>query len=67
MEQGAYTRSDLTLGYHAPQDRYYFELFARNLEDHNVAIQGSLVNGETFASLAPPRTFGINFGGRLGQ
>ena len=67
MEQGAYTNTDLTLGYHAPQDRYYFELFARNLEDHNVAIQGSLVNGETFASLAPPRTFGINFGARVGQ
>jgi iron complex outermembrane receptor protein len=67
MEQGAYTRSDLTLGYHAPQDRYYFELFGRNLEDHNVAIQGSLVNGETFASLAPPRTFGISFGARVGQ
>ena len=67
MEQGAYTRTDLTLGYHSPQDRYYFQLFVRNLEDHNVAIQGSLVNGETFASLAPPRTFGINFGARVGQ
>lgn len=67
MEQGAYTRTDLTLGYHAPQDRYYFGLFARNLEDHNVAIQGGQTNGETFASLAPPRTFGINFGARVGQ
>ena len=67
MEQNAYSRTDLTVGYHAPQDRYYFELFGRNLEDHNVATQGSLVNGETFASLAPPRTFGINFGARVGQ
>jgi hypothetical protein len=45
----------------------YVELFGRNLKDHNVAIQGSLVNGETFASLAPPRTYGISFGARMGQ
>ena len=67
MEQGAYTSTGLTFGYHASKDRFYVELFGRNLEDHNVAIQGSLVNGETFASLAPPRTYGISFGARLGE
>jgi len=66
MEQNSYTRTDVFLNYDSPDGRYYVQVYGRNLEDNNIAVQASLTNGESFASLAPPRTFGITFGARFG-
>jgi iron complex outermembrane receptor protein len=65
MEQGGYSRTDVFLNYDSPDGRYYVQVFGRNLEDNNIAVQASQNNGENFVSLAPPRTFGVTFGGRF--
>jgi iron complex outermembrane receptor protein len=67
QEQRSYSRTDIFVNYDSPGGRYYVQVFARNLEDNNVAVEGSQTNNINFASLAPPRTFGVTFGARFGD
>jgi len=67
QEQRGYSRTDIFVNYDSPGGRYYVQVFARNLEDNNVAEEGSQTNNINFASLAPPRTFGVTFGARFGE
>ncbi len=63
--QEGYTRTDLTLGYEAPDQRYSFRVFVRNLEDKATTFQGATVNATTgymFSVLNPPRTYGAALG-----
>lgn len=63
--QEGYTRSDLVLGYEAPDERWNLRAFVRNLENKATAISGTGVNATTglfFTVLNPPRTYGAAFG-----
>ncbi|WP_306397266.1 TonB-dependent receptor [Telluria beijingensis] len=53
--QPSHTKSELTLGYRAPGDRYTIQLFAKNLENE-ITIE-SRVPGSFF--VGDPRTFGL--------
>ncbi len=60
--QPSYTRTDVTLGYNAPSERWYVQAFARNLENY-IAI--SAVDGSNNISVLDPRTFGVRGGMRF--
>ena len=63
--QEGYTRTDLSLGYEAPEGRWSVKAFVRNLEDEATTLQGASPNQATgifFSVLNPPRTYGLNFG-----
>jgi iron complex outermembrane recepter protein len=59
----SYTKTDLTLTYNAPHNKWYVEAFAKNLEDtitlSNVG-SGLIAN----ATLGEPRTFGVRAGAK---
>jgi iron complex outermembrane recepter protein len=53
------THTDLELGYFAAQDRWSFNLFVRNLEDHLVkSICANSIPGPAGCYFEPPRTYG---------
>ncbi|HEU0044491.1 TonB-dependent receptor [Sphingomonas sp.] len=63
--QPAYTRTDLTLGYHAPDNQWRLTGFVRNVEDEAALNQGgplSAASGLRFSNLNPPRTYGLILG-----
>lgn len=73
--QGASWKTDASLTYHAPDDRWSIAIWGRNLENtatySNVAPQALRVNGSssnpiigyyTTSTVDAPRTFGIRFG-----
>jgi iron complex outermembrane receptor protein len=63
--QKAYTRTDLTLGYHAPDKAWRITGFVRNVEDEASLNQGgplSAASGLRFSNLNPPRTYGAILG-----
>ena len=63
--QSAYTRTDLTLGYHAPDSAWRITAFVRNVENEASLNQGGPLNAATglrFSNLNPPRTFGAILG-----
>ncbi|MCC7411085.1 MAG: TonB-dependent receptor [Gammaproteobacteria bacterium] len=64
LYQDAYTKTDASLTYHAPNESWSFGLWARNLEDTDV--QSAAAPGSPFFDpapgalfLEPPRTFGV--------
>ncbi|HEX3142192.1 MAG TPA: TonB-dependent receptor [Rhizobacter sp.] len=59
--QPSYTKTDFNLTYAAPGDKWFLQLYGKNLEDENV-ISG--YNFNTF-TLAEPRLLGLRFGVRL--
>lgn len=61
FRQPAYTKTDLNVTYNAPDNRYYVQAFARNLED-NITI-GAVGNGSV--SIQEPRVFGVGAGFRF--
>lgn len=59
--QEAFWRTDASIGYHAADDGWYVQAFARNLEDNNtisIFAMGSLAMGE-------PRLYGVRAGFRF--
>jgi iron complex outermembrane recepter protein len=62
-EQKAFNRSDISLAYNAPRDKWYAQLYARNLEAKNVmtGLTFSTLTG-TQVLLAEPRVFGVRAG-----
>ena len=69
--QDAYTKTDISLTYHAPNDTWTFGIWVKNLEDTDVqsaAAPGSFTDpapGAVF--LEPPLTYGIRYTLRLGS
>lgn len=65
--QKAYTRSDFTLRYHEPQDRWWVGMYVQNITNDKVrtnagrfvAPNGSFVYVSQYL---PPRTYGVNLG-----
>lgn len=62
-EQKAFNRSDVNLAYTAPRDKWYAQIYARNLEANNVmtGLTFSTLTG-TQVLLAEPRVFGVRAG-----
>lgn len=66
--QPSFTRTDLSLTYNAPDDRFYVQGFARNLENElTVGFVGVVANfGAAFddgsVQLGDPRTYGVRVG-----
>jgi iron complex outermembrane receptor protein len=62
-EQKAFNRSDVNLAYTSPRDKWYVQLYARNLEANNVmtGLTFSTLTG-TQVLLAEPRVFGVRAG-----
>lgn len=60
--QSATTKSSITLGYWSPSDRWHVELFGKNLESKSTATALFGLNGQDFAYLSEPRTFGARAG-----
>lgn len=58
FKQNAYWRTDLSLGYFAPGERWYVQAFARNLEDKRTL---GVINFSSF-TLGEPRQFGVRAG-----
>jgi iron complex outermembrane receptor protein len=58
----SYTRTDLSLTYNAPEDRFYVQGYIQNLED-TIRLQ----NLDSFGNATPtdPRTFGVRAGVRF--
>ena len=65
-EQKAFNRSDVNLSYTSPRDKWYAQLYARNLEANNVmtSLTFSTLTG-TQVLLAEPRMFGVRAGVRF--
>lgn len=70
FRQPSFTKTDVSIGYHADGNAWYVEAFAKNLEDEvtlsnvslSVAFPG-LNNGT--AALSAPRTYGLRLGFHL--
>lgn len=60
--QKAYTRSDATLTYTAPTDKYFVQLFVKNIEDK---VQLLSVGSVQDAGISEPRYVGVRFGIRM--
>ena len=60
--QAAYSRTNLTLAYHAPKDQWSLAAFINNVEDRNVlqTVQTYAV-GSLAGTYLPPRTYGLRF------
>jgi iron complex outermembrane receptor protein len=64
LHQQAYTYSNANLTYFAPNDRWTFGLWIRNIENGNVLTSGGDAgrpNGGTATTWEPPRTYGAQF------
>lgn len=59
--QPAFTKTDLSLTYNAPNDRFYVSGFVENLED-NLVITGASTGLFGTVNIADPRTFGVRAG-----
>jgi iron complex outermembrane recepter protein len=67
-QQSGYTRTNVSLTYNAPHDRWSFGAFCNNLENGAQMMPGATINqGETVGvfALAPPRTYGVRFTAKL--
>jgi iron complex outermembrane recepter protein len=61
FRQPSFTKTDLTLTYKAPDDRYYVQAFAKNLE--NAITLAAATSGLTAsATIEEPRTYGVRAG-----
>jgi iron complex outermembrane recepter protein len=59
--QPGFTKTDLTLTYKAPDDRYYVQAFAKNLENEITLAAASSGLGAS-ATIEEPRTYGVRAG-----
>ncbi len=61
--QDAYTRTDLSLTYHAPGERRWsLEFYVQNVEDGRIRTNAGVTADNIYTSqYLPPRTFGANF------
>lgn len=62
LVQPSYTKTDLNLTYSAPDNRWYVQLFAKNLEDEVLVNSINISNGAVIATTGDPRTYGIRTG-----
>jgi iron complex outermembrane receptor protein len=64
--QGSYTKTDASLYYRAPNDRWRVGAWIKNIEDEPVATAPAAAGyAAPFAAatfLEPPRTYGVTFG-----
>ncbi|MFM6853971.1 MAG: TonB-dependent receptor, partial [Sphingopyxis sp.] len=56
--QGRYNRTDLTLGYFAPDDRWFVQAYGRNLENNRLLGNFELAS----FTLTDPRQYGVRMG-----
>ena len=59
--QPAATKTDVSVTYNAPQDRFYFAAFAENLEN-NLVVTGATTGLFGAVTFADPRTYGVRAG-----
>lgn len=67
---GAYATIDANITYTSADDRWSLGLFGRNLSKtvyYTGGIQTAFIGGLVAANIAPPRTYGIRLGVRLGK
>jgi iron complex outermembrane recepter protein len=67
-QQYGYTRTNASLTYNAPSDRWSLGVYCNNLENGAQAMPGATIDsGKTIGvfALAPPRTYGIRFSAHL--
>ncbi len=67
-QQYGYTRTNVSLTYNAPHDRWSLGAFCNNLENGAQMMPGATIEqGQTIGvfALSPPRTYGIRFTARL--
>jgi len=62
FRQPSFHKTDLTLTYNAPQDRYYLQAFAKNLENEIVLTSATATATASTAAFEDPRTFGVRVG-----
>lgn len=60
--QPSYTKTDATLTYNAPEDRYFVQGFISNIENEILVNSVSTFNTSTFSE---PRTYGVRVGFKL--
>lgn len=60
-EQPSFTKTDLTLAYNAPDDKWYLQAFARNIED-SIVVTTIAVGVRSSAQIADPKTYGVRVG-----
>lgn len=61
FRQPSFHKTDLTLTYTAPDDRFYLQAYAKNLENEITLSTASAQNG-TSAAFGDPRTYGLRAG-----
>jgi iron complex outermembrane recepter protein len=61
FHQPAFTKTDLTLTYKAPEDRFYVQGFVKNLENEITLAAASSGLGAS-ATIEEPRTYGVRAG-----
>lgn len=59
--QPSFHKTDLTLGYTAPNDRFFVQGFVKNLEDE-ITLSTATTTFAGTASFADPRTYGVRAG-----
>ena len=62
--QPSYTRTDLSVTYTPPGDRFSIRLWGKNLEDSYVNLYGEGA-GYYLYSVLPPRTYGVTFSAKF--
>jgi iron complex outermembrane receptor protein len=60
--QPAYTKSDLSLTYSAPEDRWYARAFVQNLENTLTVNSAGVFQGYASVYTSQPRTYGVAAG-----
>lgn len=60
--QPSYTRTDLSLTYNAPDDRFYIQGFWQNLEDNINVTSISFSGGRALVTPSDPMTYGVRGG-----
>jgi iron complex outermembrane receptor protein len=61
FRQPSFTKTDLTLTYKAPRDRYYVQAYAKNLEN-NITIAAATAGNTPGVTIEEPRTYGLRAG-----
>jgi len=67
-QQYGYSRTNVSLMYNAPHDRWSFGAYCNNLENGAQMMPGATIEqGATIGvfALAPPRTYGVRFSARI--
>jgi iron complex outermembrane recepter protein len=61
FRQPGYSRTDVSLTYNGPDQRYYLQVFGKNLED-NVVVTTAAAGANGTLQLGDPRTYGVRAG-----